>query len=292
MKIDLDSAVAEIDGVKVKTDPAGSEHVELDNEAFMYFMYEEQPILWQFAKPYINKAIAVSNGTIDFLDVGTGSGIFSLLVAKNFPGTKITAVDLNSRAIKTAKRNALENNLSGINFQHEVYNRETAPNESAKVIGIYPPYHLYPRASVNHVPYHARGGSLGQREFIYQLTIADHHLAENGIIFFNMFCLGDESGPNYLKYIPEIIADCSLEWINILPRISTKEFLDQLYPNKHRDYCEKTAAKYPYLYFTDGIVIRDGKGRIEEIKHNLDIKGRNWQDRVEAHKAVADHEIN
>ncbi|OQB06689.1 MAG: N5-glutamine S-adenosyl-L-methionine-dependent methyltransferase [bacterium ADurb.Bin212] len=291
MDINISTKQAVIDGVKIKTDPAGSKHVKLGNEALMYFMYEEQPILWQYVKPKLDRVLNESAGEIDFLDVGTGSGIFSLLIAKHFPKTKITAIDLNPRAIKTAKDNALNNDLNNIEFKLETYQRDSVPKESAKVIGIYPPYHLYPRDSEQSIPFHARGGSLGQREFIYQLTIADYHLAENGIIFFNMFCLGDKDGPNYLKYVPEIIADSSIEWTNILPRIKTIDFLNQLYPNCYRNFISKTAGRYAYLYFTDGIIRRDGKGEKKEIKHNLDLKGRNWHDRVLAHKAVADHDI-
>ena len=102
--------------------------------------------------------------------------------------------------------------------------------------------------------------------------------------------MGYEWSSHYLQYIPQIMADCSIEWINIFPRIKTKDFLDQLYPTDYHDFVGKVSKESPWYYFTDGIIRRDGKGAIKEVQHNLDLKGRTWKDRVAVHRAIREHE--
>ncbi len=56
------------------------------------------------------------NSTI--IDIGTGSGIIPIALAKRFPKSEITAIDINKEIIELAKRNACKNNVSGkINFK-------------------------------------------------------------------------------------------------------------------------------------------------------------------------------
>ena len=44
--------------------------------------------------------------TKSILDIGTGSGIISLMLAQRCPNAKITGIDINGEAIKTARKNA------------------------------------------------------------------------------------------------------------------------------------------------------------------------------------------
>lgn len=50
-----------------------------------------------------------SESKINILDIGTGSGIIAVCLAKYFPGSKIIAIDNSEKALSVAKKNA-ENN--------------------------------------------------------------------------------------------------------------------------------------------------------------------------------------
>ena len=53
---------------------------------------------------------------VDVLDIGTGSGCISIALKKELPSLKITAIDISSKAIKIAKKNAKKNNVKIILF--------------------------------------------------------------------------------------------------------------------------------------------------------------------------------
>jgi release factor glutamine methyltransferase len=50
------------------------------------------------------------------LDLGTGSGVIGLALAKHFPKTKILAVDISQDALLIARRNAVRNKINNIRF--------------------------------------------------------------------------------------------------------------------------------------------------------------------------------
>jgi len=52
---------------------------------------------------------------IKILDIGTGSGCIAISLAKNLPNAEVFAIDISSKAIKTAKLNAKNNNVT-VNF--------------------------------------------------------------------------------------------------------------------------------------------------------------------------------
>jgi SAM-dependent methyltransferase len=279
----------ELDGIRLRVDRLDRERTDNDDNVMAIF-YEEQPFTWQFVQPYLRDALTESAGEIDFLDVGCGSGIFSLLMAKHY-NAKVIAIDKSNRAIDFAGKNAILNDLE-FQIQHELYNVCSAPKEGSKIIGLYPPYHIYPEFIKEKIPQHARGGSNGQEEFKNQLAIASNHLAENGIIFFNQMCLGDESGPDLLDYIPKLVVDNpSVIYTNVLPPIETKEFLEGVYRGDHRYFVDKVSSENPWVHYTVGIVKRDRKGEVIHVKHDIDLKGRSWEDRIKLHREIALHEF-
>lgn len=273
--------------IKIEVDPINRQRME-DSDNVMAMFYEEQPFMWEFVKEEIAKTIQKAEGKIDFLDVGTGSGVWSILVAKNLKAKRILAIDKSPRAIKWAQKNA---QLNGVDFEirQEFYNLSTTPYQSCKVIGLYPPYHLYPQEVELKIPQHARGGIDGQQIFREQLVTADYHLAEDGIIVFNQMCLGRNGVPEFTQYIPHLLHDVSLEYTNIFSPITTQEFLEGVYGNRYLKYIKKISTNYPELYYCNGIIRRDGIGSIQEIIHAIDTNGRTWKDRIALHHEIAKH---
>jgi len=48
---------------------------------------------------------------IKVLDIGTGSGCIAISLAKNLPNAEVYGIDVSKKAIETAKRNAINNNV-------------------------------------------------------------------------------------------------------------------------------------------------------------------------------------
>lgn len=280
-------AEAKFAGITLAVDPIDRKRTE-GSDNVMAMFHEEQPFMWEFVKNELKGAIDRVPGTVDFLDVGTGSGVWSILVAKNLGAEHVVAIDKSPRAIVEAAKNARRNDVS-FALQEEFYNMSSAKYRSCKSIGIYAPYHLYPAELEMAIPQHARGGVDGQQIFREELMVANYHLATGGSIVFNQMCLGRNGRPEFAEYIPHILEDVSLEYTNIFPPMDTAEFLRGVYGDECQEYQAETARKYPELYYCDGIIRRDGKGEVSEAAHRIDLKGRTWQDRIDLHHQIALH---
>ncbi|NLO90224.1 MAG: peptide chain release factor N(5)-glutamine methyltransferase [Clostridia bacterium] len=76
----------------------------------------------------------------NILDVGTGSGIIAVILAKYFPQSRVTAVDISPRALETAAKNAEGHGVKDrINFtQNDIFLWQ--PGEQYDLIVSNPPY--------------------------------------------------------------------------------------------------------------------------------------------------------
>ena len=67
---------------------------------------ETELIVEETLKNYNNK-----NQKLKILDIGTGSGCISISLAKEFPNSSLTAIDISKKALRVAKKNIILNKL-------------------------------------------------------------------------------------------------------------------------------------------------------------------------------------
>lgn len=58
-----------------------------------------------------------SRKALKILDIGTGTGCIALRIAKEFPDSEITAIDVSSDALELARGNAAVNRIQNVTFQ-------------------------------------------------------------------------------------------------------------------------------------------------------------------------------
>jgi len=250
----------------------------------MPIFFEEQPITWLLFKDLLKNKF--KSKYIKILDVGCGCGFWAILLKKKFINSKVWAIDKNKKAIAYTLKNALNNKVY-INTVHTKYNFSNFARNSFDLVILSPPYHIYPPEIKDKVPYFARGGSDGQTEFVNQLEIAEYHLKKEGLILFNMMCIGDQIGPKYLEYISQIFKNkLYLRYYNIFEPIATRTFITGVYPfKKDNNYLLQIIKNHPFLYYTSGVIERDKNKEILQLKNEINLK-RSWKDRIELHKEI------
>jgi release factor glutamine methyltransferase len=78
--------------------------------------------------------------TGNIIDIGTGSGCIAVALAANIPGASVSATDISVKALETAEKNAVRNNVK-INFIHaDIFDPEMAKAFNADIIVSNPPY--------------------------------------------------------------------------------------------------------------------------------------------------------
>jgi SAM-dependent methyltransferase len=258
----------------------------------MGVFYEEQVLTWRLLGDDMVKAIENTEGSVDFLDVGTGSGFWAILMAKQLNSMgragRVLGVDKVNRAVGFSERNMRENDVL-LDLKLEEYNIDSALPNSVRVIFMNPPYHIYPTAIEDLIPHHARGGGWGYEEFVNWLSIANYHLSENGSIFFHHMSLGDEE-PEFIRFIPKFIGgNPSIEYYEIFPSIDSFAFLKDVYREKCASFIYEVSEEFPKLHYTSGVIVRDGLGRREKKEVTVEYRqGKSWQDRVLLHRGITE----
>ena len=133
-------------------------------------------------------------GTVNILDVGTGSGCIAVSLAHYIPSAFVTAVDISIKALETAAANACVNRVNGrISFlQGSLFDR-VAEETLFDVIVSNPPYiptweleHLQ-REVRDHEPRAALEGGADGLEFYRRITEqAVRHLKPGGLLAFEV----------------------------------------------------------------------------------------------------------
>jgi release factor glutamine methyltransferase len=76
----------------------------------------------------------------DLIDLGTGSGCIAIALAKNLPGTHVTAIDISTEALETAMINAADNAVTVSFLKANILVPDKLPCKPAGIIVSNPPY--------------------------------------------------------------------------------------------------------------------------------------------------------
>lgn len=127
--------------------------------------------------------------TLDILDIGTGSGVISIILKKEFSSANITALDIDENALEIAKKNSKIHETE-VKFLRQDY-LNWHPDFSADIIISNPPYIAREEASdlasvvKNFEPRHALFSPSQDPLIFYRKIAADARkiLKPNGLIF-------------------------------------------------------------------------------------------------------------
>jgi release factor glutamine methyltransferase len=133
-------------------------------------------------EPKEDSALLAGNLRIDkgdyVLDMGCGSGIQAIVASRK--AKKVLAVDINPRAIKTARENAETNNAENIDYRISDLFEKIKENEKFDLIIFNPPY--VPSDEKDMEARAWAGGILGRETIDRFIEDAPKHLTEKGRI--------------------------------------------------------------------------------------------------------------
>jgi len=126
------------------------------------------------------------------LDIGTGSGCIAISLKKNLPGAEISAIDISTKALDIAKKNAVLNNVK-VNFiEDDILDlKSQISNLKSDVIVSNPPYvtqHDKTLMHANVIDFEPHTALFVPENdpLIFYRAIADHalnNLTANGLLF-------------------------------------------------------------------------------------------------------------
>lgn len=137
--------------------------------------------------------LKIQNSKLKILDIGTGSGCIPISLAKNLPNAEIQAMDISPEALKIAKNNAENNDVTIQFIEIDILNTLTLPS-TFDVIVSNPPYvrELEKEKMEDNVLAHEPHLALfvkDENPLLFYNKIADlakNHLSKNGSIYFEI----------------------------------------------------------------------------------------------------------
>ena len=134
-----------------------------------------------------------ANTNLKILDIGTGSGCIAISLAKNMKNAKVSALDVSIKALATAQKNAVKNNVN-INFIHKNILETNDLNQEFDIIVSNPPYvrnlekHEIHKNVLNNEPHLALFVEDDDALIFYKkiAELAQVNLAQNGQLFFEI----------------------------------------------------------------------------------------------------------
>lgn len=131
--------------------------------------------------------------SIKVLDIGTGSGCIAISLAKNLPNAQVTAMDISEAALRTARSNALLNEVEVQFVQQDILATEALAAEYDIIVSN-PPYvrELEKRDMQRNVLENEPAGALYVKDenplmFYQKITaLAKDFLVPNGLLYFEI----------------------------------------------------------------------------------------------------------
>lgn len=130
---------------------------------------------------------------IKILDIGTGSGCIPISLAKNIPNATVYAIDISSKALKTAQKNATLNKVNIQFIEADILNTNELPAKFDIIVSN-PPYvrnlekqEIQPNV-LNHEPHLALFVEDNNPLLFYDkiADLAKNNLTKNGQLFFEI----------------------------------------------------------------------------------------------------------
>jgi release factor glutamine methyltransferase len=151
-----------------------------------------------------------SEKSLSILDIGTGSGCIAVSLKKNLPGAGVTAIDISTGALQTAKQNAVINEVEVEFIEQDILQSEKLKVKSQKKFDIIvsnPPYvtledKLQMHQNVTGFEPHTALFVPEHDPLIFYKAIAGfaaEYLENNGLLFF-------EINENYGKETVELLS--------------------------------------------------------------------------------------
>ena len=164
-----------------------------------------------------------NNSPKSILDIGTGSGCIALALKKSLPNTNVFACDISEKALEVAKENAHKNQLDVALKRVDILKWEKE-EEKYNIIVSNPPYitlkekELMHKNVLDYEPHLALFVENDAPLLFYNaiLEFAEHHLTENGKLYF-------EINELYGNEVKQLLKDKKFKNINIVKDINEKD---------------------------------------------------------------------